>query len=244
MASLAASALGGKKRDIERKIRLREFVFGIQDGLISTVGLLSGISAATQSRRLVVLTGVAATITGGLSMAAGSYLSSKTEQQIFEKELQDQERLAAHQPYLAQEALMETLTAEGLDRPSAYRVVQTLAGRQDVLLRTVQGKVLGLGTAELAHPVQAAAVMFVSFVVGGFVPVLPYLLDVGRAALPVSWVASVLTLLMAGIFKGFLTRKPLVRSGLEFAGVALGAALVGWLLGKLFASWGALASVL
>src|SRR5262245_13513316 len=121
MSSVPSAALGGKKREIERKIRLREFVFGIQDGLISTVGLLSGISAATQSRRLAVLTGAAATVTGGVSMAAGSYLSSKTEQQIFEKELRDQERLAADEPYLAHEALLETLTAEGLDRPSAYR---------------------------------------------------------------------------------------------------------------------------
>lgn len=124
-----ASALGGKKREIERKIRVREFVFGIQDGLISTVGLLSGISAATDNRRLVVLTGLAAAVTGGISMAAGSYLSSRTEQQLFEKELADQERLASEEPYLAKEALLESLAAEGLDRPSAYRVVQTLAGR-------------------------------------------------------------------------------------------------------------------
>src|SRR6185503_11917818 len=179
-------------REIERKIRLREFVFGIQDGLISTVGLLSGISVATQSRRLVVLTGVAAAVTGGVSMAAGSYLSSRTEQQIFEKELADQERLAAREPYLAHEALLEVLAAEGLDRPSAYRVVQTLSSRQDLLLRTVQEKVLGLGTAELAHPVKAAAVMFASFMVGGAVPVLPYLFDWGALSLPLSWGASVL----------------------------------------------------
>jgi vacuolar iron transporter family protein len=236
----SAAPLGGKKREIERKIRLREFVFGIQDGLISTVGLLSGISAATQSRRLVVLTGVAAAVTGGVSMAAGSYLSSRTEQQIFDKELADQERLAAHEPYLAHEALLQTLTAEGLDRPSAYRVVQTLSSQQDLLLRTVQEKVLGLGTAKLSHPVKAAVVMFASFLVGGAVPVVPYLFDWGGLSLPVSWAASVLTLLLVGIFKGVLTRKPLVISGLEFAGVALGAALVGWLLGKLFVTWGAL----
>jgi vacuolar iron transporter family protein len=233
------SALGGKKRELERKIRAREFVFGIQDGLISTVGLLSGISAATDSRRLVVLTGLAAAITGGISMAAGSYLSSRTEQQLFEKELADQERLASEEPYLAQEALLESLTAEGLDRPSAYRVVQTLAGRQDLLLRTVQEKVLGLGSAELAHPVKGGLVMFVSFVVGSAVPLLPYLFGVGRWALLVSWALSVGALLGVGIFKGVLTRQPLVRSGLEFAGVALGAALLGWVFGTVFAMFGA-----
>jgi VIT1/CCC1 family predicted Fe2+/Mn2+ transporter len=215
-------------------------VFGIQDGLISTVGLLSGISAATDNRRLLVLTGLAAAVTGGISMAAGSYLSSRTEQQLFEKELSDQERLAAEAPYLAQEALLESLTAEGLDRPSAYRVVQTLAGRQDLLLRTVQEKVLGLGTAELSHPLKAGAVMFVSFAAGSAVPLLPYLVGAGgRAALAASWALSVATLLGVGVFKGLLTRRPLLSSGLEFAGVALGAALLGWAFGKLFAALGA-----
>jgi VIT1/CCC1 family predicted Fe2+/Mn2+ transporter len=61
---VAAPALAGKKAELERKIRAREFVFGIQDGLISTVGLLSGVSAATHDPRVVVLTGLAAGVTG------------------------------------------------------------------------------------------------------------------------------------------------------------------------------------
>ena len=128
---------------LERKIRAREFVFGIQDGLLSTVGLLSGVSAATENRAIVLLTGIAAAITGGVSMATGSYLAARTEQEIFEKELLDQQRLAAPQPHLAQEALLESLVAEGLDRPSAYRVVQLFSRHRDLLLRTVQEKVLG-----------------------------------------------------------------------------------------------------
>ena len=232
-------ALGGKKAELERKIRIRELVFGVQDGLISTVGLLSGVSAATHNRALVVLTGLAAAVTGGVSMATGSFLASSTERDLFEKELADQEQLASEHPYLAQEALLETLTAEGLDRPAAYRVVQMLAQHQDVLLRTVQEKVLGLGSAELSHPVKAGLVMFASFVAGSAVPLLPYLIGLDRWALPASWALSVLALLGVGVFKGVLTRKPRLRSGIEFAAVALGAAALGWLLGKLFASLGA-----
>lgn len=98
---------------------------------------------------------------------------------------------------------------------------------------------LGLGSAELSHPVKAGTVMFLSFAVGSAVPLLPYLFGAGGWALPVSWVLSVTALLGVGIFKGLLTRQPLVRSGLEFAGVALGAALLGWAFGKLFARFGA-----
>jgi VIT1/CCC1 family predicted Fe2+/Mn2+ transporter len=225
--------LSDKKRDVSRKVRAREFVFGIQDGLISTVGLLSGIWAATQNSRTVLITGVAAAVTGGLSMATGSYLSSKTEKEVFEKEMLDQQRLAAEQPYLAQEALMKNLCEEGLDREAAYRVVQAISQRQDLLLRTVQEKVLGLGTADISQPFKAAIVMFLSFLVGCVCPVSPYLAFEGSTALPVSWGLSIGALLGVGIFKGILTQKPLLRSGMEFALVALGSAVAGWALGTL-----------
>lgn len=234
MAGATGSPLADRRRVIERRVRVREFVFGIQDGLLSTVGLLSGVSAATNSRLTVVITGVAAAVTGGVSMATGSYLAARTEKDLFEKEFLDQERLAADQPYLAQEALLETLVKEGLDRPSAYRVVATLSKNQDLLLRTVQEKVLGLGAADISQPVRAGLVMFLSFVVGAGIPLLPFLTAAGSGALPASWALSIGTLFAVGGLKGRLTGRPLLRSCLEFASVALGSAAVGWLLGLLF----------
>lgn len=230
--------LRGKKSEIELKIRAREFVFGIQDGLISTVGLLTGVSAATGSRIAVVITGIAAALTGGLSMATGSYLSSKTEKDIFDNELRQQEEIAASEPYLAQEALVESFCAEGLDRASAYKVVQLLARRRELLLTTVQEKVLGLGTADLSQPVKAAFVMFGSFMIGAAIPIIPYLLDLEAMAMPVSWALSVVTLLSVGVAKGRITKKPLLTSGLEFAGVALVSSAAGWLVGVAI-QWGA-----
>jgi VIT1/CCC1 family predicted Fe2+/Mn2+ transporter len=227
-------ALEAKRAEIERKIRARELVFGLQDGLLSTVGVLSGVSAATQNPRIVILTGLAAGVTGGISMATGSYLAARTERGIFEKEFLDQKRLAEREPYLAQEALLEALCADGLDRPAAYRVVKTFSRHQDLLLRTVQEKVLGLGTADLSQPLKAGLVMFISFLVGALIPVLPFLFGLGRLALPVTWAVSVVTLLGVGVFKGVLTDSPRLRSGIEFAAVALGAAVIGWGIGQMF----------
>jgi VIT1/CCC1 family predicted Fe2+/Mn2+ transporter len=231
---MVATELAGRKRELERRIRAREFVFGIQDGLIGMVGLLSGVSAATQSRATVVLTGVAAAVTGALSMATGSYLSSRTEKEIFEKELLDQERLAEDQPYLAQEALLESLVADGLDRPAAYRVVQAMSRDRSLLLKTVQEKVLGLGSTDFSQPVQASVVMFVSFLIGAATPLFPFIVLPVGVALPACWVLSVLALLGVGVFKGVMTGRPLVVSGLEFATIALGSAVVGWLVGRVF----------
>jgi VIT1/CCC1 family predicted Fe2+/Mn2+ transporter len=82
--------------------------------------------------------------------------------------------------------------------------------------------------------VKAGLVMFLSFVIGAAIPLAPLMLVTGRLALPLSWTLSVGVLLGVGILKGVLTGRPLLRSGLEFAAVALGSALVGWLVGTVF----------
>jgi vacuolar iron transporter family protein len=93
--------LSKKKELIENRARIREFVFGIQDGLMSTLGLLTGVQGATESTAVVIITGFTAMFSGAISMATGSYLSSSAEKDIFEKELRDAEVLAEKEPYLA-----------------------------------------------------------------------------------------------------------------------------------------------
>ena len=84
-----------KRREIvESRARIREFVFGIQDGLISTVGLLAGVQGATENNVVVVITGLTSMFAGAVSMATGSYLSSTAQKQIFDKELHEAEALA------------------------------------------------------------------------------------------------------------------------------------------------------
>src|SRR3989337_3635298 len=90
-----------KKRFIESRARIREFVFGIQDGLISPVVLLAGIQGATENRLVVIIAGFTAMFSGAISMAAGSYLSSAAQKEIFDKELRESEKLLEREPYMA-----------------------------------------------------------------------------------------------------------------------------------------------
>ena len=228
---MALELIEQKREVIESRARIREFVFGIQDGLISTVGLLAGVQGATESNAIVVLTGLTAMLAGGISMAAGSYLSSSAEKQIFDKELREAETLAENEPYLVAEGLLRALNQEGLQKEQGYRIVKLLAQEEKVFLRTFQEKVFGLGTAEVNRPVQAAMVMGVSFIVGALVPLLPYLIVSGNTALLVSAALGGITLFSVGVFKGHLAARPLVASGLEFFVIAVGAAGLGYLIG-------------
>jgi vacuolar iron transporter family protein len=220
-----------KKQLVESRARIREFVFGIQDGLISTVGLLAGVQGATENNVVVIITGLTSMFAGAVSMATGSYLSSNAEKQIFDKELREAEQLAEREPYLAAEGLLNALSQEGLKKEQSYRLVKTLSQERTVFLRTFQEKVFGLGTAEINRPLQAALVMGISFVLGAVIPLLPYLLLTGMNALYLSIVLAALTLFSVGVLKGYLAARPLFFSGLEFFFIAVGASLFGYLIG-------------
>ena len=71
---------------------IRQVVFGANDGIVSVFALLAGIAGADQSPAIILLTLLAATIAGALSMAAGEYVSGKSERNFYENEI-NQERL-------------------------------------------------------------------------------------------------------------------------------------------------------
>jgi VIT1/CCC1 family predicted Fe2+/Mn2+ transporter len=228
---MALEVIQQKKQVIESRARIREFVFGIQDGLISTVGLLAGVQGATESNIVVIITGLTAMFSGAISMAAGSYLSSGAQKEIFDKELRDAEAMAEREPYMAAEGLLKALAEEGLSREHSYRMVKVLSQQQNVFLRTFQEKVFGLGSAEINRPLQAALIMGVSFMFGAVIPIVPYTVLRGVSALYGSALLGGLTLFGVGAFKGYLAGKSLLLSGAEFFIVAVSAAGLGYVIG-------------
>src|SRR5919106_6111683 len=213
---MALEVIQQKKQVIESRARIREFVFGIQDGLISTVGLLAGVQGATENNIVVIIAGLTAMFSGAISMAAGSYLSSGAQKEIFDKELREAEKLAEREPYMAAEGLLRALGEEGLSKEQSYRMVKVLSQERNVFMRTFQEKVFGLGSAEINRPLQAALIMGLSFIFGAVIPLVPYTILSGVSALYVSALLGGVTLFGVGAFKGHLAGKSLFISGLEF----------------------------
>ena len=228
---MALDEIQRKREIVESRARIREFVFGIQDGLMTTVGLLAGIQGATENNLVVIITGLTSMFAGAVSMGTGSYLSSNAEKEIFDKEIQDAAELAEKEPYIAAEGLLKALNDEGLAKEQSYRIVKLLGQQHGAFLRTFQEKVFGLGTAELNRPIQAALVMGVSFMIGAAIPLVPYLVFSGMNALYVSIGLAALTLFSVGVFKGYLAARPLFWSGAQFFLIAVCASLLGYLIG-------------
>ena len=220
-----------KKQVIESRSRIREFVFGIQDGLISTVGLLAGVQGAIENNTVVIITGLTAMFSGAISMAAGSYLSSGAQKEIFDREIGEAEKLAEREPYLAAEGLLKALGDEGLSKEHSYQMVKVLIQQRNVFLRTFQEKVFGLGSAELNRPLQAALIMGLSFIVGAIIPIVPYMIMAGVEAFYASSLLGGATLFGVGAFKGILAGQSPFLSGVKFSLIAVSAAVAGYAIG-------------
>jgi vacuolar iron transporter family protein len=220
-----------KKQVIESRARIREFIFGIQDGLISTVGLLAGVQGATENNIVVIITGLTAMFSGAISMAAGSYLSSGAQKEIFEREIGEAEKLAEREPYMAAEGLLKALGEEGLSKEQSYQMVKVLIQQRNVFLRTFQEKVFGLGSAEINRPLQAAMIMGLSFVVGAIIPIVPYIIMPGINAFYASSLLGGATLFGVGAFKGILAGQSPLLSGIKFFLIAVSAAAAGYAIG-------------
>ena len=222
-----------KREEIRWLSQIREVVFGMQDGLISTVGFVAGVHGATADNRLVLLAGIVQMIAGAFSMAAGAYLSTKAEREVVEGQVRAEHARYAQEPYVAQEALLTSLEADGLPRDKAYRVVKLISAERDAFLRTFREKVLGVGAAQERVPVPAALLMGVSFAVGAFIVLAPYFVLTGIRALVTAVGLTVVVLFAIGVAKAVLAGTRLIISGLEFLLVAAAAATVGYLLGLL-----------
>lgn len=226
-------AVEKKRKKIEAHARIREFVFGIQDGLISTVGLLAGMQAANSSRFVILMAGTASVCAGAFSMSAGAYLSSKAEKEIFDHELEKEARFVEREPYMAQEGLLEALQREGLSREAGYRIVKLLHQQKSVFVATFQEKVLGLGSADVNNPIKGALVMALSFVLGGVLPLVPFVFMSLQWALVTAVLLTGAALFGVGMFKGKLAGQSLGRSGVEFFAIALIATGLGYGVGFL-----------
>ncbi len=240
---MASVAPAEKRQLFERLSSVREIVFGVQDGVLTTAGVLCGLSGAVSQHSQVALAALASTAAGALSMAAGAYLGTRAETEVLRAELDLVRAEAAAKPYTVQEGLLDELCKEGLTREDGYRIVRLLSTAPQALSSTAEAKMFGLSGPMLGRPAIDGVVMGIAFLVGALVPLLPYMLiPVQRYDLGSALVATALTLFGVGYFEGWLAhRNDRWRSGVRFLAIAMSAAAAGYLIGLAISPLGATA---
>jgi VIT1/CCC1 family predicted Fe2+/Mn2+ transporter len=216
---------------VAKRGRIREVVFGAQDGLLSTLALVTGVRGAEATRYTILVAGLSGALAGTISMALGAYVAAKSQREVFDAELAREREQLERRPHVEVVELADILHAEGLAYDAACRAAEAIATNPEAMLKTMAEKELGIPYEPPGSPLEDAVTMGASFVVGASVPILPYLFLAPTAGLVVSVLLTLGTLFVMGVVKARLAGAGWVRSGAEIAGLAGAAAAVAYVVG-------------
>jgi VIT1/CCC1 family predicted Fe2+/Mn2+ transporter len=217
------SALGGG---------LRAAVFGVNDGLVSNVSLVLGVAGAGAGSGYVLTAGLAGLLAGALSMAAGEYVSVRSQREMYEYQIALEREELAEYPDEEAEELALIYQARGVALGQAREVSQALLANPQAALDVLAREELGLNPDDLGSPWQAAWSSFVAFALGAAVPLLPFLCRfTGTEATAGAVAVTLVALFAVGLGLSLFTGRDAVRSAVRMVLIGGGAGAVSFLVG-------------
>ena len=212
--------------------RIREVVFGAQDGILSTVALVTSVAVALDSHTAVLVAGLAAAAAGTISMATGAFLGSRAEQDVQRAEIAREAQEIEEKPAEELAELVVIFQREGRTYEESRRMAEEIAEDKDLWIRTLVEKELGISPDQTTSPIKDAGVMGLSFLVAASVPIIPHILLIGTSAIWVSIASALVGLFVLGSFKGRIVQKSPILQGLEILGIGAVSAAIGFALGE------------
>ena len=225
--------VGASHRGASNSGGLRAAVFGVNDGLVSIACLVMGVAGAASSNSIILLTGIAGLLAGAFSMAAGEYISMRSQREMFEYQIGLERDELAQYPEEEAGELALIYKARGMQEDEAKSLAQRMIADPELGLDTLAREELGLNPDDLGSPWLAAGVSFVAFTVGGLIPLLPYLVSIKQSSLQVSVTLTALALFGVGAILSLFTGRSAARGGLRMLLIGGAAGLLTYGIGNL-----------
>ncbi|HEY7379435.1 MAG TPA: VIT1/CCC1 transporter family protein [Steroidobacteraceae bacterium] len=212
---------------------LRAAVFGVNDGLVSNTSLIMGVAGTGVASGLILPAGVAGLLAGALSMAAGEYVSVRSQREMYEYQIGLERDELEEYPEEEAEELALIYNARGMELERARVASREIMADPQQALQALAREELGINPDDLASPWGAAISSFLSFAVGALLPLVPFLLGAaaGRGLL-IAATTSAIGLFAVGMAISLFTGRNAWRSGGRMVLIGSGAALVTWLIGR------------
>ncbi len=224
-----------EKHGVQSKLlgSIREIVFGLEDSLVSTIGVVAGIAAGTGDQKIVILSGTVLVVVEALSMAAGSFLSSQSHHRLLLKKIREEELEIEEKPQEERDELRQMYKLRGFSDQEVDMIVSRITKNKKVWLQEMIEKELGIHLPDEETPLLAGVVMGIAYILGGLVPISPFLFFPTSTALIISFVATVIGLFILGVWSASVTGDKKLRNGVEMMLISTGAAILGYGIGKL-----------
>lgn len=215
---------------------VKDVVIGMADGLTVPFALAAGISGAIDAVHIVVTAGMAEIAAGSIAMGLGGYLAAKSQVEHYRSESRREEREIVDLPEVESREIHDVLGVYGLTTEEIEPVVNGLKRNPKAWRDFMMRFELGLEEPDPKRAIQSAVTIAGSYVVGGLIPLSPYMVlsDI-KAALGYSIIFTLVALVVFGFVKGYFTGVSRWKSALQTVFVGGLAAAVAYGLASLFA---------
>jgi vacuolar iron transporter family protein len=215
---------------------LRASVFGINDGLVSNFALVMGMAGATADPSVVAVAGVAGLFAGAFSMAAGEWISVRSQTELYEAEIEVERDEIERFPDEEREEFRLIYRAKGFSDDDARALADRLMADPDQALDTMVREELGIDPTNVGSRAAwvAGSSSFVAFAFGATIPVLPFLFSLDTGGLIASGLLSGSALGMVGALLGMLTGRNVAWSALRMMLIGGAAAAATFAIGSAF----------
>jgi VIT1/CCC1 family predicted Fe2+/Mn2+ transporter len=217
---------------------MRDIILGVNDGLVSVFLLVAGVVGGGLGSRDVLLAGLAAAAAGAISMAAGEYIATKSQEEVFDSERElEIEHLQYHREHEKQE-IRDMFGDMGLPGDDVEHIVEALDRDDDAFLKTMMALEFGVVDEERRSPYTAAALSGMLFLLGSLPSVIPFFfVESTGLGLFIAAIGSGIALFIVGVLKTFVTRKSWLWAGTENVLIATAGAIVSYGVGSLYNSY-------
>lgn len=216
------------ERHFTASATVRDVVIGMSDGLTVPFALAAGLSGVAAATGVVVTAGLAEIAAGSIAMGLGGYLAARTDAEHYAAERARELAETETVPQVEEEEVAEVFRQYGLDEEQITPVVAAIRADGERWVDFMMRYELGLEAPDPARAGQSALTIALSYIVGGLIPLSPYIL-LGRlqTALLLSVILTLVALLLFGFLKGRFTAVSPWRSAAQTAlvgGLAAGVA--------------------
>lgn len=217
----------------------RDIILGLNDGLVSMLLLVAGVVGGGMSQGQIVLTGIAGAVAGAVSMAAGEYLATRSQEQVLDSELALERVHIRHYREQEVEELRTIFSGMGVNGGALEDALEAFAD-DEVLFNAMKALEFGVVDTERRSPYMAMAFSGLLFLVGSLPPVVPFIaLDDPGTGLLWATGATAAALFAVGVVKTAVTRGNKVLSGAENLVIAGIGGVVAYFVGAAVGTGGA-----
>jgi vacuolar iron transporter family protein len=213
---------------------LRDVILGGQDGLVNILGIILGVIAGGGSTTVLLAAGFAAAITESISMGAVGYTSTVTERDYYQAERAREAAELEANPVTQRQEIRDIYAAKGFTGDLLEQVTDTITAERGRWLATIMDEELHLQPVQTPDIMRSSVVITLATLIGHLIPLLPFLWLPRMTALITGIVLSAAVLFGVGVYSSVTLVGDWRKNGLKMVAIGLGAAAVGFLIGRLF----------